>query len=344
MVDQMISSQLGSLNTAAPTAPVWREPKLEQMKEMEEGKKDADELAPMYVEGRTIQMDQPWRQKAPMMVAGILLLGIAVLLFSQLGSPSGPGEAMPVPDASPAADTKGDMEVAAGSLLPQNATVQNKTAEQAPEIEVPVPAGMVSDNASNSFNSPNETTAQVNNSARLENYKASCSTLVKLHGACDYDLSGDDKSLPTHTLVRLVCPAECQILDRYKKICPSLLKLDGGCAHDLAMEETNLPHGSYVRLVCEDCQEEITTTMTSTMAITSTTTAKVNPVSPAPERERPELPKAPVDTAVVGQTEAIKIRPSRWLAYVVSIAATVAWAGLCMQEYGWLRVLGRDSS
>ena len=83
----------------------------------------------------------------------------------------------------------------------------------------------VSDNASNSFNSPNETTAQVNNSARLEawplqdrnmkhylflnlwllfidagllicsplcqvvsfhqeNYKASCSTLVKLHGAC----------------------------------------------------------------------------------------------------------------------------------------------------------------
>lgn len=29
----------------------------------------------------------------------------------------------------------------------------------------------------------------------------------------DYDLSGDDKSLPTHTLVRLVCPAECQILE-----------------------------------------------------------------------------------------------------------------------------------
>ena len=173
----MISSQLGSLNTAAPTVPVWREPKLEQMKEMEEGKKDADELAPMYVEGspvcrielavtgdkktlytvlslerfyrafypfllfhvsrlwgsvgatkwpvflalivlrRTIQMDQPWRQKAPMVVAGILLLGIAVLLFSQLGSPSGPSEAMPVPDAPPAADTKGDMEVAAGHDL-----------------------------------------------------------------------------------------------------------------------------------------------------------------------------------------------------------------------------------
>ena len=50
-VDQMISSQLGSLNTAAPTGPVWREPKLEQMKEMEEGKKEADELAPMYMEG-----------------------------------------------------------------------------------------------------------------------------------------------------------------------------------------------------------------------------------------------------------------------------------------------------
>ena len=50
----MISSQLGSLNTAAPTAPVWREPKLEQMKEMEEGKKDADELAPMYVEGSPV--------------------------------------------------------------------------------------------------------------------------------------------------------------------------------------------------------------------------------------------------------------------------------------------------
>ena len=50
-VDQMITSQLGSLNTAAPTGPVWREPKLEQMKEMEEGKKDADELAPMYMEG-----------------------------------------------------------------------------------------------------------------------------------------------------------------------------------------------------------------------------------------------------------------------------------------------------
>lgn len=55
-VDQMISSQLGSLNTAAPTAPVWREPKLEQMKEMEEGKKDADELAPMYVEGSPVCM------------------------------------------------------------------------------------------------------------------------------------------------------------------------------------------------------------------------------------------------------------------------------------------------
>lgn len=50
-VDQMITSQLGSLNTAAPTGPVWREPKLEQMKEMEEGKKEADELAPMYMEG-----------------------------------------------------------------------------------------------------------------------------------------------------------------------------------------------------------------------------------------------------------------------------------------------------
>ena len=35
-----------------------------------------------------------------------------------------------------------------GSLLPQNAT-QNKTAEQAPEIEVPVPAGMAG--ASNLF-------------------------------------------------------------------------------------------------------------------------------------------------------------------------------------------------
>lgn len=51
-VDQMISSQLGSLNTAAPAGPVWREPKqLEQMKDMEEGKKESDELAPMYVEG-----------------------------------------------------------------------------------------------------------------------------------------------------------------------------------------------------------------------------------------------------------------------------------------------------
>ena len=50
----MINSQLGSLNTeaTAPRGPVWREPKLEvSMKEMEEGKKEADELAPMYAEG-----------------------------------------------------------------------------------------------------------------------------------------------------------------------------------------------------------------------------------------------------------------------------------------------------
>ncbi|CAE6971565.1 unnamed protein product, partial [Symbiodinium sp. CCMP2456] len=33
----------------------------------------------------------------------------------------------------------------------------------------------------------------------LANYKASCPTLVKLHGACDYDLSDDDKSLPVRT-------------------------------------------------------------------------------------------------------------------------------------------------
>lgn len=85
----------------------------------------------------------------------------------------------------------------------------------------------------------------------------------------DYDLSVDDKNLQRHTLVRLVCPEQCQIMvarlngggqtpaeelmhgppsggfwaapidriprspasqDRYRKMCPSLLNLEGGCA------------------------------------------------------------------------------------------------------------------
>ena len=46
----MIHSQLGSLQSSAPTAPSWREEK--KLDCLEEGKKD-DELAPIYVEGRT---------------------------------------------------------------------------------------------------------------------------------------------------------------------------------------------------------------------------------------------------------------------------------------------------
>ena len=45
----MIHSQLGSLQSSAPTAPSWREEK--KLEGLEEGKKD-DELAPIYVEGR----------------------------------------------------------------------------------------------------------------------------------------------------------------------------------------------------------------------------------------------------------------------------------------------------
>lgn len=306
----MISSQLGSLNTAAPTGPVWREPKLEQMKEMEEGKKEADELAPMYMEGRTVQMaSQPWRQRVPMIVAGVLLLGIAVLLFSQLANEQAAAPAAP---AAPAA--KGTSEAMATGLAP-NAT--EKASQSASEV---VPAAFTG----------------------TANYKASCPTLVKLHGACDYDLSVDDTTLPAHTLVRLVCPDECQILDRYQKICPSLLKLEGGCAHDLALEEKTLPQGSFVRLICQECQEESTTAIPTTLA--STSMASQEQVSLAPLAERPTSPRAvpPPETAAVAQPS-IKIRPSRWLAYVVSFAATMAWAGLCMQEYGWLRALGRGS-
>lgn len=343
MVDQMITSQLGSLNTAAPTGPVWREPKLEQMKEMEEGKKEADELAPMYMEGRTVQMaSQPWRQRVPMIVAGVLLLGIAVLLFSQLASEQ---PAAPAPAAA-----KGASEaMATGPLLAPNAT------EKASESAREVPAAFTGAVA-NSSNRTNETiqvsqTNQSNQSnqsnqtsdpGQIANYKASCPTLVKLHGACDYDLSVDDKTLPAQTLVRLVCPDECQMLDRYQKICPSLLKLEGGCAHDLALEEKTLPQGSFVRLICQECQEESTTTIPTTLA-TSTASQEQVSLAPAAPAEVPEPRAVPqAETAAVGQT-AIKIRPSRWLAYVVSFAATMAWAGLCMQEYGWLRGVGRES-
>lgn len=343
MVDQMISSQLGSLNTAAPTGPVWREPKLEQMKEMEEGKKEADELAPMYMEGRTVQMaSQPWRQRVPMIVAGVLLLGIAVLLFSQLANEQAAAPAAP---AAPA--VKGTSEAMATGLAP-NAT--EKASQSASEV---VPAAFTGTVAANSSNRTNETiqmnqTNQSNQSnqtsdpGQIANYKASCPTLVKLHGACDYDLSVDDTTLPAHTLVRLVCPDECQILDRYQKICPSLLKLEGGCVHDLALEEKTLPQGSFVRLICQECQEESTTAIPTTLA--STSMASQEQVSLAPLAERPTSPRAvpPPETAAVAQPS-IKIRPSRWLAYVVSFAATMAWAGLCMQEYGWLRALGRGS-
>eukprot|EP00435_Cladocopium_sp_Y103_P039418 s2532_g10.t1 len=353
MVDQMISSQLGSLNTAAPTGPVWREPKLEQMKEMEEGKKEADELAPMYVEGRTVQIaSQPWRQRVPMIVAGVLLLGIAVLLFSQLASEQAAAPAAPSAPAAPAAKGAGEA-MAPGPLLAPNAT--EKASESASEVVPAAAAGTVAANSSNRTNETHETIHQMNQTnqsnqnnqsnqtsdpGRIANYKASCPTLVKLHGACDYDLSVDDKTLPAHTLVRLVCPDECQILDRYQKICPSLLKLEGGCAHDLALEEKTLPQGSFVRLICQECQEESTTAIPTTLA--STSTASQEQVSLAPERPEPRDVPPPAETAAVGQT-AIKIRPSRWLAYVVSFAATMAWAGLCMQEYGWLRVLGRES-
>lgn len=63
------------------------------------------------------------------------------------------------------------------------------------------------------------------------NYRASCPTLLKLNGACArgsdafkellesrrlhgeaYDLSQDDKSLLSQTLVRHACPDECAIL------------------------------------------------------------------------------------------------------------------------------------
>ena len=97
------------------------------------------------------------------------------------------------------------------------------------------------------------------------NYKASCPTLVKLHGACDgclrhakhgaerarnllfwsilsswvakcfgedYDLSVDDTTLPAHTLVRLVCPDECQILaPRWWLLYELTIEFVGYCGH-----------------------------------------------------------------------------------------------------------------
>lgn len=333
-MDQMISSQLGSLNTAAPAGPVWREPKqLEQMKDMEEGKKESDELAPMYVEGRTVQLDhQTWRQRAPMLVGGLLLLGLVVVLTQMPGGNTG------TPGSQEMVDTKGEMGIAADA----SPVVQNFSSDEGLTTSIPSDeddeAVAVGENSS-----ANYTDTETENS--LANYKASCPTLLKLHGACDYDLSVDDKNLQRHTLVRLVCPEQCQIMDRYRKMCPSLLNLEGGCVHDLAIEEKTLPQGTFVRLVCPDKCVESTTSTSSRMATTSQeerSKASESPEAPQKEPERPPVPTpTPATPALVNQTETIKIRPSRWLAYVVSVAAMVAWAGLCMKEYGWLRMFGR---
>eukprot|EP00913_Durusdinium_trenchii_P020465 g19225.t1 len=260
MVDQMISSQLGSLNTAAPAGPVWREPKqLEQMKDMEEGKKESDELAPMYVEGRTVQLDhQTWRQRAPMLVGGLLLLGLVVVLTQMPGGNTG------TPGSQEMVDTKGEMGIAADA----SPVVQNFSSDEGLTTSIPSDeddeAVAVGENSSANYTDTETENSLVawlqlflvisswNQQLLLQaNYKASCPTLLKLHGACDYDLSVDDKNLQRHTLVRLVCPEQCQIMDRYRKMCPSLLNLEGGCVHDLAIEEKTLPQGTFVRLVCD---------------------------------------------------------------------------------------------
>lgn len=55
--------------------------------------------------------------------------------------------------------------------------------------------------------------SQVHHSLECQRNAVPICTDQPLQTPEDYDLSGDDKSLPTHTLVRLVCPAECQILE-----------------------------------------------------------------------------------------------------------------------------------
>ncbi|CAE7365682.1 KLHL8 [Symbiodinium natans] len=353
MVDQMIQGQLGSLTHSTPSAPSWEAK--HEVDRMEEGKKP-EELVPMYVEGRSVQASSfgsIWsRHRGPVLVGALLLLSLVVLLGSSLGRSTEEG------GSSSAAMKTMDMPASHGTHLepadgstptaPDTAAADVATSPEPMNVDAaaaaaqPAAAEVVEEAMPNATEDAggNQTGTQTASDQAMASYKASCPTLLKLHGACDYDLSIDDRSLDPQTFVRNVCPAECEVVDRYRKMCPSLLKLDGGCAHDLSVEEDILPRGTYVRLVCPERCTIPTTTTASTTVPTETTsqelrtsaTSTIAPTSaslfagglaPGPERAQISQPEIQIPG---------KAHPSRWLGYVAGLGTTAAWVALCIRE------------
>mmetsp|Transcript_6329 Transcript_6329/g.15086 ORF Transcript_6329/g.15086 Transcript_6329/m.15086 type:complete len:353 (-) Transcript_6329:153-1211(-) len=350
MVDTMIQGQLGSLTSSTPSAPSW-EAKRDEVDRMEEGKKP-EELMPMYMEGRNVQaggFGSLWsRYRVPVLVGTVLLLGLFLLVGPiggmQTSSEEGAGSAVKtvdMPEAShlepadigPNASTPSvsdtttakaasSVDAAQGEAAPAAATAAATAAAAAKEV------------ASNTTEVANESTSGALEDPATASYKAACPTLLKLRGACDYDLSADDPSLHAQTLVRNVCPTECGVVDRYRKMCPSLMKLDGGCAHDLSIEEDLLPHGTFVRIVCpEKCETTTTSTTFASTVPAETTRQELRTVAtsttsalrgdPFPERAQKQMPETEIPS---------KVRPSRWLGYLAGLGTTAAWVALCIRE------------
>ncbi|CAE7633653.1 KLHL8 [Symbiodinium sp. CCMP2592] len=345
MVDTMIQGQLGSLTSSTPSAPSW-EAKRDEVDRMEEGKKP-EELMPMYMEGRDVQaggFGSLWsRYRVPVLVGTVLLLGLFLLVGPiggmQTSSEEGAGSAVKTVDM-PEASHLEPADIGPNASTPSAS--DTTTAKAASSVEAAqgeaAPAAATAAAAAkevgpNTTEVANESASGAPEDPAIASYKAACPTLLKLRGACDYDLSADDPSLHAQTLVRNVCPTECGVVDRYRKMCPSLMKLDGGCAHDLSIEEDLLPHGTFVRIVCpEKCETTTTsTTLASTVpaettrqelrtAATSTSALRGDPF---PERTQKQMP----ETEIPG-----KVRPSRWLGYLAGLGTTAAWVALCIRE------------
>jgi len=338
MVDQMIHSQLGGLTSSAPVGPSW-EAKTEVADRLEEAKgKPEEELMPMYMEGRSVQaggFNMAWLSNRWVAAGLAVVMLVAVMGLSMAGSQTPAGAEEPdAADASSALARAGPAPELSLSNTSFNSSIAAPVIN--PEREEPEVQKEPLNLSSNV--TTNLGTNQAPEDQDLDSYRASCPTLLKLHSACDYDLAADDSSLQPRTFVRLVCPDECKVMDRYRKMCVSLLHMDGGCAHDLSIEEEALPRGTYVRLICpEKCETS-----------TSSTTTKEPPTVAARTTAPPTAPVTTTFSVVTGPSPALrgghaplaqaeaelpsKVRPSRWLGYLVGLGTAAAWVGLCINE------------
>eukprot|EP00931_Biecheleriopsis_adriatica_P059847 TRINITY_DN35873_c0_g1_i3.p1 TRINITY_DN35873_c0_g1~~TRINITY_DN35873_c0_g1_i3.p1 ORF type:complete len:370 (+),score=73.83 TRINITY_DN35873_c0_g1_i3:72-1181(+) len=356
MVDKMIEAQMGSLKgTSAPSGPKWEEPTPRSSEEDKVKSEQPEELMPMN-EARTLQlggglptaMRRHWKVLS---AAGLVLLFVFAVLYAGSGhsaSSTSTSEAGAAPggiasnlssstesSASPEARSEAGSVSAEGRARPEaRSKAGSASAESSFERPVKgsgkdIPLAAVNSTSGSGDPEAGATNLSTDNSSveALASYKLACPALLKLEGGCAHDLSLEDKTLPSATLVEHACPEQCKAtLERYQHACPALLKLDGGCDHDLSLDDNSLPAHTLVRSMCSvECSSVAVATSTTSAASAAPSTAALTP----PAAKRP-----------IARTEAVQqelpskpVRPSKWVAYCLAVVTALGWIALCLRVH-----------